>query len=140
MRAVPSIQPSGGEADEQPNAVRLGFCFVGGSVAVDFSAFGALVQNHVTLFGIGFYSDGLHLPAAGVGTVSRIDVHVERPEAEGAMVAGGIAQRKHLLAAMGTNKSVVVFGKAFLFHVKLPRIEKYNVLRGRVSSFISFKL
>jgi hypothetical protein len=32
------------------------------------------------------------------------------------MVSGGVAQRLDLSSAMCTNKSVVIFGKPFLFH------------------------
>ena len=86
---------------------------------MDLAAFPALVQDHVALFGIGLNADGLHLSAAGVGAVSRIDVHVEGPETEGAVVSGRVSKRLYLPSAMGANKAVVVFCKAFLFHVML---------------------
>ena len=97
------------------------FCLVSGAVSMDLAAFLALVQDHVAFFGVRLNADRLHLTLAGVGAVSGIDIHVERPEAEGTMVSGGISQRLNLPSAMGADKAVVVFGKAFLFHVILLR-------------------
>ena len=76
----------------------------------------ATVDYHIALFRVGLGADGFHLTAAGIGSVAGVNVHVERPEAKGAMVAGGKAQGEDFLAAMGTEEAVIVFGKSFLFH------------------------
>ena len=90
------------------------------AIAVDLSATRALVQDHVALFGIGLHANGLHRSLAGVGAVAGVDVDVKRPEAERAMVSGGVAQRQDLTSAMRANKAVIVFRKPFLFHRFLP--------------------
>ncbi len=101
--------------------VGLNFCFVRGFVAVNFAAFGAFVKYYITLFRVGERLYRVHDPAAFARSVSGIDVHVQGAEAFGAMVAGGVAKRKHLKAAVCTNKAVIVFCEKFLFHNNIFR-------------------
>ena len=86
---------------------------MGGAAAADLAAFGTAVYYNVALFGVGLGADGLQQAAAFIGAVAGVDVHVDRPQAEGAMVTGGIAKRLDLSAAMGTDEAAVVFCKAF---------------------------
>ena len=78
-----------GEADEEGAVIGLDLCVIGGSVAAELAAFGTAVGNDVAVAGIGLGADGLHLTSAAVCTVAGVDVNVERPEAEGAVVSGG---------------------------------------------------
>ena len=89
---------------------------MGGAVAVKLSALGASVNDDESLFGIGLCADRLHLPLAFAGAVSGIDVYVERPEAKGAVIAGGVAQRFHFFSAVCADKAVVIFCESFLLH------------------------
>ena len=73
------------------------------------AAFCAAMQDHKALAGIGLHADGLHLPAALVGAVAGIDIHVQTPQAEGAMVAGAVAKGLDLLAAVRANEPIIVF-------------------------------
>ena len=111
-----SLNLSRGQANEERFIVGLDLGLVGGAVAVDLAAARALVNDDKALFGIGLGANGLHLSAAFAGTVAGVDVHVERPEAEGTVVARGVAKGLYGLSAVLANKSVIVFGESFLFH------------------------
>ncbi len=89
---------------------------MGGAVAVDFAAFGTLMDDNKALFGIGFGADRLHLPLAFAGAVTGVDVHMKRPEAEGTVIARGIAKGFYGLSAVLASKTAVVFGESFLLH------------------------
>ena len=89
---------------------------MGGAVAVDLAAACATVDDNEAFFGIGLCADGLHRTFAFAGAVTGIDVHVKRPEAEGAVIAGGKAERLHGFSAVLTNKAVIIFGESFLLH------------------------
>ena len=86
---------------------------MGGAATADLAAFGTAMDYNVSFAGVGLGADGLQQAAAFIGAVAGVDVHVDRPQAEGAMVTGGIAQGLDLSAAMGADKSAVVFCKAF---------------------------
>ena len=111
----PSLQTCS-QANEEGSVVGLCFCLVGGAITADLTAFGAAVDDDVAAFCIRLGADGLHLTAAGIGAVTGIDVDVERPQAERAVVARGISKRQDLFAAMLTDESIIVFGKSFLLH------------------------
>ena len=89
---------------------------MGGAATADLPAFGTLGDDDIPLLGIGLGGDGLQIPPAGVGAVAGVDVHVEGPEAEGTVIAGGVAQRFYFLSAMGADESAVVLFEAFFFH------------------------
>ena len=84
-----------------------------GAATADLAAFGAAVDDDVTLAGVGLGADGLQQAAAFIGAVAGVDVHVDGPQAEWAMVTGGIAKGLDLSAAVGADKAAVVFCKAF---------------------------
>ena len=75
-----------GQADQQGEIVRLNRCLVGGAVALDFAALRASVDDDIPPPRVRLNPDRLHLPAAFVRTVARIDIHVERPQAERAVI------------------------------------------------------
>ena len=89
---------------------------MGGTVAAKLAAFGAFVDDDVAPPGIGLNAEGHHFAATVGGAVAGIDVKVQGPQAEGAVVAGAVAQRGYLTTAVGAYKGGVIFGKAFLFH------------------------
>ena len=93
-----------------------------GAISVNFSARLALVENDVALFRVRLDADGLHLSAAGICPVAGVDIYVQRPKAEGAVIARGVAKGLDLLAAMLADKAVVVFGESFLLHFDLFKI------------------
>ena len=100
---------------------------MGGAATADLPAFGAFRDDDIAFLGIGLGGDGLQIPPAGVGAVAGIDIHVPRPEAEGTVVAGGVAQGLDLFAAMDADKAVVQLGKAFLFHgMSFHRIQDFR--------------
>ena len=76
-----------GQADEKLNIVGLVFCLVRGAVALNFAATGAFVYDDVALFCVRLDLYRLHKSVALAGTVSGIFVDVQRPKAEGAVVA-----------------------------------------------------
>ena len=78
-----------GEANKEGAVIGLNLCVIGCAVPAKLTAFCAAVGNDVAVAGIGLGADGLHLTAAFVCAVTGVDVNVERPEAEGAVVSGG---------------------------------------------------
>jgi hypothetical protein len=98
----------------------------------------ALVDDHVALFGIDFNADRLECAAAICGAVAGIDVEVERPETEGAMVSGGIAEGLYLLAAMCTDEGLVNFGESFVFKLHactcLSGFDQRKVKKSRIAT------
>ena len=122
LRLPPRRQPN-----DEHQVVGLHLGLVGGTATADLSAFGAFGDDDIALLGIGLCGDGLQIPSAGIGAVAGVDVHVPRPEAEGTVVAGGVAQGLDLFAAMDADKAVVQLGKAFLFHVvSFHRIQDFR--------------
>ena len=137
-KTVKSIPQACGEANEEGPVVGLRFSVIGGAITADLAAFGAAMDDDVAVavFGIGLGADGLHLTAAGIGAIAGVDVDVEGPEAEGAMIARGEAEGCDLFLAMRADESAIVFGKPFLFHERPPRekmIRYYGNTRDKKS-------
>lgn len=105
------------QLDDVIYVVRLNFRFMRGFVAVNFAAFGAFMENDVTLFRVGERFYWVHDAAAFTGSVAGVYVNVKRAKAFGAMVARGIAEGQNLKPAVCTDKTVVVFCEKLLFHV-----------------------
>ena len=105
----------------------MNFGVVSGAVTAELTAFGTAMDDDiaVAVLDVGLGADGLQFTAAGVGTVTGVDVNVERPEAKRAVVARGVAERKDLFSAVCTNKAAIVFCESFMFHVAS---EKQDVL------------
>ncbi len=79
------------------------------TVADKLAAFFAFVNDDVAFFRIGDRRHRAKQPAAGVGTVAGIDIHVKRRKAKGAMIARAFSERQNLFAAILTDKSTVIF-------------------------------
>ena len=109
-----------GEADNQVGIVGLYLRFVGGFVARDFAATVTAVDENVATLGVGKGADGAENTATGVGAVAGENVYVQRAEAEGAMVARGVAERENLLATVLAGEATIVFLKSFLLHSESP--------------------
>ena len=105
-----------GQFDEQIDVIGLNLCFVSCLVAVYFAAFCAFVKYYVPLFWVCNHFYGVHNSAAFAGSVAWVYIYVERAEALGAMVAGGVAEGLYLKSAVGADKAVIVFCEKFLFH------------------------
>ena len=103
------IHQTGGQRNDQTDIIGLYFRLMGGLTAAKLSASFAFGDDDISLLGIGLGRYGLQLASARIGTIPRIDIHMERPQAEGAMISGGIPQGKHLPAAMRTGEAVVKF-------------------------------
>jgi hypothetical protein len=69
-------------------------------VAVQFTASGTTVYDHVALLGVGLHPDWLHLTLTLTCAVTGKNVKVHGPQAKGAMIARGIAQRLYFFAAI----------------------------------------
>ena len=96
-----------------------------GAAAVDLAAFLTAVNDHVAFSCVYLHADRLKGTAAIRGAVAGIDIQMERPEAEGAVVTRAVAERLDLLAAVGAREARIVFGKPFLFH-KAPQNFRYK--------------
>jgi hypothetical protein len=96
------------QRDQKLNIVGLDRRLVSGAVAVYLSATGALMDDHVSFFGIGLNANGLHQSHALAGAVSGIYINVYRPKAKGAVVSGAVSQGLHVLTAMGAGKAAIV--------------------------------
>ena len=97
--------------DYKPHVIVLGAL-----VASYLRAFFALVNDYVPLFRVGDGTYRAEYTAAVGRAVARIDIEMQRAKAVWAVIARGVSERGHLLAAGGTDKSAVIFGKAFVFH------------------------
>ena len=80
-------QPSRRQRNEKPHIVRLILGLVRRTVAADLSAFRALVKYNIPSPWIRLYSDRLHLSSAGIRTVPRKNVHMERPKTVRTVIA-----------------------------------------------------
>ena len=105
-----------GKGDQLVDIVRLILCLVGSLVALDLAALGTAVDDDITLLGVGNAADRLHGGTALVGTVAGVNVYVQGPQANGAVITGGISQGLYLCATVSTDKTVIVFRKAFSIH------------------------
>ena len=94
-----------GEADNQVGIVGLHLCLVGGFVARDFATTVTAVDEDVATLGVGKGADGAENAATGVGAVAGENVYVQRAEAEGAVVARGVAKGQYLTAAVLAYKA-----------------------------------
>ena len=81
----------------------------GGAVAASLAADLAFVCDDIAAAGIRLGKDRAHRTPTGIFAVSGHNIHMERPEAKGAMVARGIAERLDLAAAVGTDKARIIF-------------------------------
>lgn len=78
------------------------------------------VMNDNSFVSCRFVTDWLQQPSAGVGTVSRIDVDMQRIEAGRAMIATCLGGRGDFVATKLANKTVVEFCKpAHVTHIHL---------------------
>ena len=107
----------GGQADEQGGVVRLDLRLVRRATARDRAAPLAAMDDDVAAPRIGLDADRAHQPAAAIRPVAGQDVDVPRAEAEGAVVARGVAEGKDLSAAGKADEALVVFGEAFGFQL-----------------------
>ena len=108
-----------GQLDDKLKVVGLHRRLVSRLVSFYFSAFRAAVNDNESLFGVGLDANRLHFALAFRGSVTRVDIKVKRPKAEGAMISGAVAKGLDLLLAVFANKGGVVFSKSFLFHNNL---------------------
>ena len=117
-----SVHRAGSKPDEQIPVVGLYLRFMCGTIAHQCAAAGAAMPDDISLARVRFCSFGFHQPAAGVGTVSGENIHMQRVQAERAVIPGRISQRKHRFPTVGTYKSVVIFLKSFGFHGHYSRL------------------
>jgi hypothetical protein len=85
-------------------------------VSLECTAFAAFVGDDESLFGVWFCGYGIHDAFAVGCTVAGIDVEMQGAETDGAVVAGGIFQRRYFMSAVFADEGIVVFGKSFGFH------------------------
>jgi hypothetical protein len=85
-------------------------------VSDGFTALFATVNDYITALGVGKRSYRAKYSAAVILAVAGVDINVKRAKAEWAVVTRGVSERKHLFAAIGTNKAAIIFLKAFIFH------------------------
>ena len=109
-----SIQPCG-QADQHIVIVGL-IAFHGGFVAHRLAAFVAAMDDDKALFRIGKGLYGTENALAGVGSVARIYIYMERAKAEGTVISRGVAEGLYLSATVLADETVVVFLKSLVFH------------------------
>ena len=97
------------QLDNKIKIVGLDLCLVRRLVSDGLSAFLASVDYDVSLLCIRLRSCRAENSEAGICSVAGVYINVQRAEAEGAMIARGVSERKHLFTAIFANKSVVVF-------------------------------
>ena len=107
---------AGCELDDKRCVIRLNFRLVSCFIPYHRTASVTLMDYYVSLLRIGLSLYGAQNSSAIVRSVSGINIHVQRTEAEGAMITGGVAEGQYLASAILADKSVIVFCKSFLFH------------------------
>ena len=101
-------------------------------VATQLAALLTAVNNDVPALGIGHGRYRLQRAPARVGAVTGVDVHVQAPKAEWAVVARGVAKRLYLLATVRADEAIIVFRKSFYFH-NPSKMPEAHPRFGRVS-------
>ena len=97
---------------DQQIAVIVGRCFV----PAQLPAFPASVRNDKTTLRVRFRERRVHHSAAPGRAVAGIDVQMQGTQAFRTVVARCILQRRHLMSAVCTDKSAVIFCKPFCVH------------------------
>lgn len=110
-----SVKPCG-KSDEQVVVVTL-LTLEGSLVTHRLSAFVAAVDDDKSLLGVGESLYGTKNTLAVVGSVTGIYIHVERAEAEGAVISRGVSKGEHLSATVLADKACIVFLKSLVFHI-----------------------
>ena len=105
------------QADDQVGIVGLYLGFVCRFIARNLTATVAAMHENIAALGIGDGADGAENTATGVLSISGVNINVERAKAEGAMIARGVAERKHLSSAILAGEAVIVFCESFSFHL-----------------------
>lgn len=96
-----------GEADDQVVIVRGGV-IQGGLVAAHLTTLQASVQDDPAFFGVVFDTHRFHVALAGIGPVSRLDVHMKAVQAAWTVVAhAAILQGRHFEATVGTGEALI---------------------------------
>ena len=85
-------------------------------VSDDGAALLAAVDYDIAALCVGERLYGAENSAAFVCTVTGVYINVQRAKAKWTVVSRRVAEREHLLAAIFTNKTVIVFSKSFSFH------------------------
>ena len=109
-----------GQRDYLFKTVGLDGSIVCRAVSVHLAALSTAVYDYIPLSWVGNCRHRLHKSATFVSSVTGVYINVDRPEAEGAMVARAFSERLYLSAAILTDKSAVIFGKSFYFHSENP--------------------
>ena len=104
------------QLDDEVGVVGLDLCLVGGLVARDCAASVTLVDKDIASPCVRLCLDRAEYAATGVGSVAGVYVHVYRAEAEGAVIARGVAEGQNLPAAIHAGEAAVVLGKSLVTH------------------------
>ena len=105
-----------GKLDYKIHIVGLNLSLVGGLVSHYLAALFTAVNYYITAFGVGKRSYRAQNSAARICSVPGVYINVKRREAKRAVISRGISERKNLATAAFAYKSVIVFGKSFVFH------------------------
>ena len=105
--------------NNQIHIVGLNLCFVSSLVPYYLAAFVAAVDNYISAFSVGFGFYRAKNSAAAVSSVTRVNVYMQRREAEGTMVSRGVTERENFFAAIYTDEAGIVFLKSLVFHKAL---------------------
>ena len=92
------------------------------------------MNDYVALLRVGERLHRTEYTSAGVCSVSRIYINVKGAETEWAVIARGVAEREHLLAAALTDEALIVFLKSFIFHKASQGLFSYAEFRENVCS------
>lgn len=100
------------------------------------AAFLTSVNDYVSAFWIRLGFDRTQNTSAFVGSISGVDIDMQRAKAERTVVPGCVSQRENLFTAILANKSVVVFSKSFIFHIS-PFSVLFPRLSGKITKMLS---
>lgn len=106
-----------GKLDYKRHIIGLIFCVECRLVAAYLTAFSATVDYYKSLLWVGLGTYRLKLSTTGVCSVTRVYIHVKRPQTMRAVVTRGISKRLYLPSTVNAYKRIVVFGKSLLLHI-----------------------
>lgn len=96
------------QLDDEGGIVGLNLCLVCRLVTHDGAASVTAVNDNIALFGIGLCLYRAENTAAVVCPVARVNIHVQRAEAEGTMVPRRVAKGQDLASAVFADEARIV--------------------------------
>ena len=74
------------------------------------------MDDNEALLWVGESLYGTENSSAVIGSVTRVDVHMERAKAEGTVISRRVTKGQNLFSAILAGEALVIFSKTLVFH------------------------